>query len=256
MLGACPCGICRALMSSFITIEAKPRKAAGKTEARRVRREGQIPAVAYGKTLASTPLAVSPKEVLAVLRSERGRNSIIQMTGIPGQDGLTVMIREYTHHPVSRELVHVDFVAIRPDQEVDVDVPLVPIGKPPGIAEGGVLRQVYRFLPVRCIATNVPAKIEVDIGHLHMGDHVETKELKLPEGVKPLVPPEQTLIAVVAPEAEVVEEVVVAEVAAVAGAPGAAAVPGAAPGTPGAAAGATPAAGAEKAPAKKEDKKK
>ncbi len=208
--------------------------------------------MAYGKPLPSTPLVVSPKDILAVLRSERGKNTIIEMKGIPGQDGLTVMIREHTHHPVSRELVHVDFIAIRPDQEVDVDVPLVPVGKPPGIAEGGVLRQVYRFLPVRCIATNVPAKIEVDIGHLHMGDHVETKELKIPEGVKPLLPPEQTLVAVVAPEAEeVVEEVVVAEVAAVPGAP----VAGAAPGTPGAAV-ATPAAGAEKAPAKKEDKKK
>jgi large subunit ribosomal protein L25 len=242
-------------MSSFITVEAKPRKAAGKSEARRVRREGQIPAIAYGKTLPSTPLTVSPKEVLGVLRSERGRNSIITMKGVPGHDGLTVMIRDYTHHPVSRELVHVDFLAIRPDEEVDVEVPLIPVGKPPGIAEGGVLRQVYRFLPVRCIATKVPGKIEVDIGHLHMGEHVETKDLKIPEGVKPLLPPEQTLVAVVAPEAEVVEEVT-PEQAAAAALAAAAPAAGAAPGAPGAA-GATPAAaGAEKAPAKKDEKKK
>ena len=94
-------------MSSFMTVEAKPRIAAGKAEARRLRREGQIPAVAYGKTLASTPLSVSPKDILGVLRSERGRNTIIAMKGVPGQDDLTVMIREYTHHPVSRDLVHV-----------------------------------------------------------------------------------------------------------------------------------------------------
>src|SRR2546430_16807407 len=114
-------------MSAFITLDATPRKAAGKTEARRLRREGKIPAVAYGKTLASTPLAVSPKDVLGVLRSDRGRNSIITMTGVPGQTDLTVMIREFTIHPVSRDLTHVDFVQIRPDQEVDVEVPLIPI---------------------------------------------------------------------------------------------------------------------------------
>lgn len=242
-------------MSSFITVEATPRKAAGKTEARRLRREGKIPAVAYGKTLASTPLAVSPKDILGVLRSERGRNSIIAMKGVPDQPDLTVMIREYTHHPVSRELTHVDFVAIRPDQEVDVEVPLIPIGKAPGLAEGGVLRQVYRFLPVRCIATNVPAKLEVDIGHLHMGEAVHTKDIKLPEGVKPRIPLEQTVIAVAAPEAEKVEEVTPEQAAAAATA-AAAAVPGAVPGAPGAPAAGAPAPAAGAAPAKKEEKKK
>lgn len=244
-------------MSSFITVEAKPRKAAGKSEARRLRREGQIPAVAYGKTLESTPLAVSPKDILGVLRSERGKNSIIAMKGVPGQADLTVMIRDYTHHPVSRDLVHVDFIAIRPDQEVDVDVPLIPIGKAPGLAEGGVLRQVYRFLPVRCIASNVPGKLEVDIGHLHMGEAVHTKDIKLPAGVVPRIPMEQTVIAVATPEAEKVEETEAAAAAAAGAVPGAApGAPGAAPGAPGAP-GATPAAaGAEKAPAAKKDEKK
>jgi large subunit ribosomal protein L25 len=241
---------------SFITVEATPRKAGGKTEARRLRREGKIPAVAYGKTLASTPLAVSPKDVLGVLRSERGKNTIIAMKGVPGQADLTVMIREFTYHPVSRDLTHVDFVAVRPDQEVDVEVPLIPIGKAPGLAEGGVLRQVYRFLPVRCIAANVPGKLEVDIGHLHMGEAVHTKDIKLPEGVKPRIPMEQTVVAVAAPEAEKVEEVTPEQAAAAAAAAGTAPAAGAAPGAPGAPAAGAPAPAAGAAPAKKEEKKK
>jgi large subunit ribosomal protein L25 len=227
------------------TLEAQPRVAAGKTEATRLRRDGKIPAVAYGKSMASTPIAVAPKDVLAILKSERGKNTIIAMK--LKDQSITVMIKDFTYHPVSRALEHVDFVAVRPDEEVDVDVPLIALGKAAGIAQGGVLRQVYRFLPVRCIAEKVPAKLEVEISHLNMGDHIETKEVKVPEGVKIRLPQEQTLIAIVAPEKEKVEEEAPAAAAA-----GAVPAAGAAP-----AAGATPAAGAAPAAeAKKEEKKK
>ncbi|HEY1958501.1 MAG TPA: 50S ribosomal protein L25 [Polyangiaceae bacterium] len=240
-------------MSSLVTLEAQNRSAGGKAEAGRLRRTGKIPAVAYGKDLPSTPLAVAPKDVLAILKSERGKNTVISMK-VGGKD-LNVMIRDYDVAPVDRALRHVDFVEVKLDKPVDVEIPLIAIGKPVGVTNGGILRQVYRTLPIRCLPNAIPLKVEADVTHLELGMAVATRDVKLPEGVTPRVPPEQTLIAVVAPEKEKVEEEA-APGAAAAGAPGApGAAPGAAPAAGAApAGGAAPAAGA--APAKEEKKKK
>jgi large subunit ribosomal protein L25 len=234
-------------MSTQSSLEATPRTAAGKGEAQRLRKTGKIPAIAYGKGLAATTLAVSPKEIVSILKSEHGKNSVIEMK--IGGKPTTVMIKDYTYHPVSRELLHVDFVEVKADQDVNVEIPLFTTGKAAGLVTGGVLRQVFRFVPVRCKPGVIPAKIEVDVTKLEMGDHIATKDLPLPAGVTVLLPAEQTVVAVVAPEKERTEEEAV---------PGAAAA--AAPGAPAAAGAAAPAAagaaGAAKAPAKKEEKKK
>jgi large subunit ribosomal protein L25 len=225
---------------NFQTVTAKPRTDMGKGAARRIRKEGHIPAIAYGKGLPSTPLAVAPKDVLAVLKSELGKNSVIQMSLADGKK-LLAMIRDYSYHPVNRDLEHVDFVEVKLDQPVDVDVPLIALGKAVGVTLGGVLRQVYRTVPVRCTPERIPVKLEIDVSHLKLGEHVSTKELKLGEGVTVRLPAEQTLIAVVAPEKEKPEDIGPTGAPGAAGAaPGAA---GAAPGAPGAAPGAAPAAG-------------
>jgi len=230
-------------------MKVQPRAAGGKTEARRLRRSGLVPAVAYGKGLPSTAIAVPPKDVSALLKSERGQNTVVQLD-MEGKNFLA-MIKEFTLHPLKRELQHVDFVEVKLDRPVDVEVPLIPLGKAAGVAAGGVLRLVYRKVPVRCLPDRIPVKIETDVSHLELGEHVSTQELKLPEGVTVRLPPEQTLVAVVAPEKEeVVEPVPGVPVAGAAAAPAAGAAPGAA--------GAAPAAdaAAAKAPAKDEKKKK
>jgi large subunit ribosomal protein L25 len=234
------------------TLKAEDRVVAGKSQARRVRREGLVPAIAYGKGLPSTPIGVPPKDVAEILRSELGQNTVIQLE--MGGKKLLAMIREFTVHPVKRELEHIDFIEVKLDKPVDVNVPLIAVGKPPGVVAGGVLRIVHRALPVRCLPDRIPVKIETDVSHLELGQHVATQELKLPEGVTVRLPPEQTLVAVVAPEKEEVEEVAAAAPGAAAAAPGAAPAAGA-PGAPAAGA-AAPAAAAEAAPAKEEKKKK
>jgi len=233
------------------SLKTQPRKAAGKSEARRLRRQGLVPAVAYGKGLPSTPIAVPPKEVATILKSELGQNTVVELE-VDGKK-ILAMVREYTVHPVARSLEHVDFIEVKLDKPVDVQVPLFATGKAIGVTEGGVLRIVYRTVPVRCLPDRIPAKLTAEVTHLALGMHVSTQELKLPEGVTVRLPPEQTLIAVVAPE----KEEVVEPVPGAPGAPGAVPVAGAAPGAPGAAApaaGAAPAA--EAAPAKDEKKKK
>jgi len=239
-------------------LKANPRNDVGKGAARRLRATGQIPAIAYGKGLPSTPVSVSPKEVLGILKSERGKNSVIELELDAGKKKILAMIRDYSYHPLNRDLEHVDFVEVKLDQPVDVDIPLVTTGKAVGVTLGGVLRQVYRTIPVRCLPDRIPLKVETDVSHLKLGEHIATQDLKLTEGVTVRLPAEQTLVAVVAPEKERAEDV-----AAAPGAPGAPAAAGApaaggaaAPAAGGAAPAAGAAAGAKAAEPAKAEKKK
>jgi len=218
-------------------ITATHRQAAGKNKSRRMRLAGTIPAIAYGKGEAALSIAVSPKEIVGVLAQPLGRNSPIELD-VEGKQKLTVLLTDYQYHPVSRELLHADFLKIALDAPVHVDVPLELTGKAKGVVAGGELRQVYRRVPVRCLPKDIPVKLVHDITELELDHSLPVSALALPAGVSVLLPADQT-VAAVAMMKKVVEE----EAAAAA-----AATPGAAP----AAGAAAPAAGA--APAKAEGK--
>lgn len=193
------------MSAAMHSVTANTRTESGKGAARRLRNSGQIPAVAYGKDLPATSLAVTPKDIVSVLKSERGQNTVLEVK-VDGGSDLLVMIKHYSYHPVSRALEHVDFVQVKLDQPVDVDVPLITTGKPAGVTLGGVLRQVFRTLPVRCLPDRIPLKIETDVTNLDLGEAISTKDLALPEGVEIRLAPEQTLVSVVAPEKDRSEE--------------------------------------------------
>ena len=232
------------MATEMLTVKAESRIAGGKGAARRVRRSGFVPAVAYGKGLPSTSISVAPKEVSAILKSERGKNSVFELA-MPDRK-LVAMVRDFVLHPIARTLEHVDFIEVKLDQLVDVEIPLHTTGKSIGVTNGGVLRVVYRMLPIRCLPERIPVKVEADVTNLELGGHIATRDLSLPEGVVARIAPEQTIISVVAPEKEVEETPVAA--AAGAAAPGAAGAP---------AAGAAPAGEAAAAPGKDDkDKKK
>ena len=208
----------RTMTQQMPVLSVEARSAAGKGEARRLRRTGlrardrvwQGPPV-HGDLRHAEGSGDDPQELAA------GRTIGLVEIEVGGIK-LLAMVRDFALHPVKRELEHVDFIEVKLDQPVDVFVPLFAIGKPVGVVKGGVLRIVHRTIPVRCLPDRIPVKVEADVTHLELGQHIATRELKLPEGVVARLPPEQTLIAVVAPEKEV-EEVAP-------GAPGAAVVRG------------------------------
>jgi large subunit ribosomal protein L25 len=189
----------------IIKINASRRESNGKGGARRVRNTGSIPAVAYGKDLAAQTLAIAPAELGRVLASAHGKNTVLELD-VEGSQKITALLREYQHHPVTREYLHADFQQIHLDKEVDVDVTLEVTGKAAGIVLGGTLRQVFRKLPIRCLPEKIPVKISYDVTALGLDGHVAVRDLGLPEGVKVRLPPERTLIAIVkekqAPEEE------------------------------------------------------
>lgn len=172
------------------------RTESGKGAAHKLRREGKIPAVAYGKHLPTQALAVGPEVLREVLASEHGRNTVLELE-VDGKDKLTVLLRDFQYHPVTRKLLHADFVQVHLDQPVDVEVPLELTGKAAGVIKGGILRQVFRKLPIRCLPTQIPVKISHDVSALDLDGHVATKDLSLPEGVSVRLPAEQTIAAIV-----------------------------------------------------------
>ncbi len=203
------------------TITVSARTATGKSQVRRLRASGFIPAVAYGKEHAATSLTVNPKEIVPILRSERSKNTLIKVEQEGGK-GFLAMIKDYSIHPLTRSVEHVDLLEVKLDRPVTVRVPLFTTGKAVGLGNGGVLNQVFRQLSVVCNPGLIPLKIEVDITELDLHGHIATKDVVLPAGVTIDLPAEQTIIAMVAPERD--RE---AEAAAAAAAAAPAAKPGA-----------------------------
>jgi large subunit ribosomal protein L25 len=234
-----------------IKVTASRRDDHGKGAARRLRNEGRIPAVAYGKSLPAQAIAVQPEAIKSVLSSARGRNTVVKLD-VDGKSDLTVLLSDFQYHPLTRALLHADFVQIHLDQPVNVEVPLELTGKAAGVTAGGTLRQVFRKLPIRCLPELIPVKIVHDVTSLTLDGHVGAKDLALPEGVEVRLPPEQTVASIVTEIMRGEDETTPA-----AGAPGAAAAApaaGAAAAAPAkGAAAAAPAKGAPaaKAPAKK-----
>jgi large subunit ribosomal protein L25 len=232
---------------------ATVRAESGKGASAKLRRAGQIPAVAYGKNLPVQALSISPSDLSSVLTSEHGRNSVIELD-VTGQKKLTVLIREFQYHPLSRELLHADFVQVALDQPVDVDVPLEAIGRAKGVVDGGLLRQVFRRVPVRCLPEKIPVKLVHDVTALELNQHVLVKDLAVPDGVTIRLSPDQTVLAVAMEKLQVEEEEAKPADAAAAGVAGATGA--AAPGATGAAPAGEKAEGeAEAKGGKKADKK-
>ena len=209
----------------IIKLSATRRVDSGKGPSNRLRRSGQIPAIAYGKDLAPTAVAVSPKALLSVLGSEHGQNSVVELE-IENAEKLTVMVRDYSYHPITRELTHADFVSVKLDQPVEVEVPFKLLGKAKGLVGGGIVQQVFRRIPIRCLPEKIPALIEVDVTNLDINESIKASSLAHLEGITIVLHDDQTIVVCAAPEKE--EAAAAAPGAPAAGAAPAAAAPAAA----------------------------
>jgi len=190
-------------------LTAKVRTGAGKGFARRTRAEGLIPAVVYGRHLEKPlTIAINPKETRAAVQTPRKMNTLIGLN-IDGKT-LTVLLKEFQLDPVSRELLHADFVDVRENEQVKVKVPVVLIGKAEGVTVGGILSQVRREIEVWALPGAIPEKIEADVTPIKITQSLHINEIKLPAGVTVKSSVNYTIAVVTAPEVEKVAEVVAA----------------------------------------------
>ena len=186
----------------FEKLTAQVRTGRKKGVARRLRREGFIPAVCYGPDMPPLTLSVEPKALSNALSGSLGRNVVIQLNvegeGAPS-DELLVMLHDYQYHPVERTVLHADFLQVSMDRDVHVHIPFVLTGRSVGVQQGGVLTQVFRSLPVCCRPEKIPPLVEHAISALGFGDILKVSELELPKAISIEFEPNQTLANVVAP---------------------------------------------------------
>lgn len=205
---------------SSATLTAQLRNQSGKGPARQLRFKGLIPAVCYGKNEKPVHVAVDPEKLREAIATPHKFNTVITLE-IEGGQKRTVLFKDFEKDPLDGKLLHADFLDVRMDQDVVVPVPVVLVGRPIGAAEGGILQQVARTIPVQCLPANIPVKIEVDVSGLGIAESLHVSDVKAPAGVKFKIDAKATVAVVTIPEKEEVKAVA----AAVPGAEGAAAAP-------------------------------
>lgn len=185
-----------------IVVAAKTRSGSGKNASRRLRGQGQIPGVLYGAgSRTATAVAVSPKEIAAILRSASGENTLFELD-VDGRRR-KVILKEYQVEPLNGRLLHADFYEVALDRTLELKVHVEIQGVPVGVkTQGGILDFVTRELAVECLPADIPEKIVVDVSALELGKHVRVSDLTPPERVKILTEPDVVIAHVVAPRAE------------------------------------------------------
>jgi large subunit ribosomal protein L25 len=198
-------------------LEAQPREAGTKNQARRVRREGKIPGVVYGAGKDALAVSVDPRHVLRILRSDSGHNTILDLA-LDGGERTKAMIVDWQYEPIKGQLLHIDLKRIAMDKALRVSVPVVLQGVAEGVkTEGGILEQMLREVEIECLPGDIPSHIDVDISHLVFGKVLRVSDLPHNEKLKFLSDANQPVAHVTSVKEEVVAtpEAVAADAAAV-----------------------------------------
>jgi len=178
-----------------ITLEVKERAAdqIGTRNVKRLRREGLIPGVLYGK--ANKAFVVSERELRIALTGPSGLHAIVDVV-IAGQKAPHhAVLKEYQQHPVRGTITHVDFHEVRLDQPIQATVVVQLVGEAPGAKIGGVVQQVARELRVEALPSAIPEHIEVDLSGLELGESLRLQDVRAIAGVTFLDDPAETVIA-------------------------------------------------------------
>ena len=220
-----------------ISINVKPRDAAGIRRGRALRRQGVIPAVVYGAERPTVPVAVDEKDFRGVLRTGSSK-AIIDLKVEGGGEETLAIIKEIQYDPLGEEIQHIDFFRITAGKPIQVTIPITATGRSEGEKEGGVVEHLIREVRIECLPADIPESITFDLSALGLGESLHLKDVAPPPAVAFLDPPDTALVVVKAPRmarAEILEEekaaALAAEAAAAAGGEEAAAEK--APGTEG-----------------------
>jgi large subunit ribosomal protein L25 len=188
------------------TLNVSRRDKCGKGAARSLRRSELIPAVFYGKGMETCSLTVDPKELKKALATEAGMNTLIRLSGDGPFDGKVVILKDSLRDALSRQFLHADFQAIDLTKKTTLLVPVKLVGKAPGEKNGGILELIVKELEIRCLPSDIPPHIEVDVSALEIGDSVHLKEISFPAGVETTHEENFAVAGVAAPAKEEVEE--------------------------------------------------
>lgn len=189
-----------------LTLRAETGRPMGSRPARRLRREGLVPATVYGREAEPVSVAVNARELYSVLHTEAGLNALITLD-IEGSGSLLTMAKEIQRHPFRSEYYHVDFLAISLTEKVTTDVTVHLEGEPVGVrTSGGIVETLRSSVTIEALPRGIPSAIVVDISDLDIGDIVKISDLPVLEGVDYLDDPDAPVVTVAIPAAVISEE--------------------------------------------------
>jgi large subunit ribosomal protein L25 len=195
-----------------VNLTAKPRTETGTRAVKRLRAEGKIPAVVYGREFGdSLPIIIDARELRSAL-SGHSVHSIVNLT-IEGRGTTSVLVHERQLDVTTKHLVHLDLHAVNLNEEVDATVSIVAVGTAAGVKNGGILDIASREIEVQSLPTNIPDHIEIDVRELEIGMAIHVRDLVAPNGVTIVSDPDDIVASVLPPSK--VEEPTVAAAAAV-----------------------------------------
>jgi len=184
-------------------LEAQARETFGKNEARRLRREGKVPAVLYGGDKnGATPIAVAPKALLKILHSQSGLNTLISLK-LAGAGDARVLVKDFQVDPITHAVLHADFYRIAMDKMLQVTIPIVVHGEPKGVKQqGGVLEFIRREIVIEVLPADIPEHIDVDVSELMLHQGVRVRDVATNPKWTPVSDPDLMLVHVIMPKAE------------------------------------------------------
>ena len=184
-----------------VTLAVEPRHLAGTRPSRRMRRDGRIPAVVYGRGIDPISVSVDKLALYSALRSETGFNTLFTLD-VAG-DTLLAVAREVQRHPVRNEITHLDFIKVSLDIEIEAEVNLEFVGVPLSVSQdGAVLDTIETSVHLLALPTAIPTSIQLDVSELELGQTLHVSDLPVIEGVTYTADPDHTLVTVLAPRVE------------------------------------------------------
>jgi large subunit ribosomal protein L25 len=188
-----------------VKIEVQERESRGSADTRRLRRNGLIPGVLYGRGKNPHAFCIAERDLRKALTGAAGLHAILDVV-IEGQKtSHPSILKDYQQDVITGRLAHIDLQEVRLDQPIQAQVVIELVGEAAGSIEGGVLSQVTREINVEALPLEVPERIEVDVSLLQMGDTLRLADVALQEGVTYLDDPEETVIATVTVPTQIVE---------------------------------------------------
>jgi large subunit ribosomal protein L25 len=181
-----------------VKLVAEPREGTGKGVARKLRAAGRVPAVLYGHGMDSTALSVDARDLYHVLHTGAGTNVLVDLV-VDGSDHL-IIPRDVQRDHIYGRFIHVDFLAVRRDEKLQLSIPVRIVGESVGVKAGGVVEHHLWELEVESLPGDVPEAIDADISNLEIGMSLRVSDLVAPKGATILTDPEESVVAVQQPQ--------------------------------------------------------
>ena len=196
-------------MAQQVKLKAQKRTVIGRNAIKKIKKEGLVPGVVYGSQSTPMALQVESRELTNVLAHASSEHVLVELEIADGSQSINrlALIQEVQHHPLKRELLHVDFHAVSTTEKITSEVPIEAFGEALGVRTfGGLLEYSLRTLEVECFPQDLPDIVRIDVTNLNIGESLHVRDIPLPSGVEAITDGDLTVVSVVA--SRVGEEVV------------------------------------------------